>query len=344
MLSYREIYDKGMDRIRQINAEHLLDLGAETRSQNRLNREFMDSLTFEMRFMGSDFASTRTTIFGREVPYPIQCAAMCRGRLLDRASQFWEAPYLEEFAYAVAEAGSWFWAGAVDIPQLQRLINTGVPVVRIVKPRANEGWDESSNIIHELKEAEDRGCIAVGMDIDVFFGEKTGDEPAFRYSLGPQSMEQMHRYVEATSLPFIAKGVLSVSDALKCKEVGAQGIVVSHHGGEAIDYAVPILRILPRIRAAVPDMTIFVDTGFQRGTDILKALALGADGVCVLTILMIAYIGHGRQGVANMLQVLADELMRNMSVCGCKTIDDITSDIIWFPYPDYRRGEMGRAE
>jgi 4-hydroxymandelate oxidase len=327
--NYQELYDRGMQRIREAGALELLELGAETKSQNRLNREFMEGLAFEMRFMGSDFASTETTIFGHEVPYPIQSAAFCEGRLLNRVSQYWQAPYLEEIAEGIAEAGSWIWAGHVGNQMLQRMIDTF----------ASKSWDESSGIVSLLKEAEDRGCVAVGMDIDVFYGEKTGDEYPFRYPFGPQTMEQMQRYVEATNLPFIVKGVLSVDDALKCQEIGAQGIVVSHHGGEAIDYAVPVLRVLPHIREAVPNMTIFVDTGFRRGSDILKALALGADCVCVLTILTIAYAGHGRQGVADMLRVLADELMRNMSICGCPTIDAIDSSIIWYPYPDRRRGE-----
>ncbi len=339
MLSYRELYGKGMERIREVGALDLLDLGAETQSQNRLNREYIESLTLEMRFMDSDFASTKTTLFGHEVSYPIQCAAFCEGRLLNRVAQYWQAPYLQEIAEGVAEAGTWLWVGHVENQQLQRMINTGAPVVRIVKPFTSEDRDENSEIIYLLKEAEDRGCVAVGMDIDIFYGEKTGDEYPFRYPFGPKSMEEMRRFVEATNLPFIVKGVLSVSDALKCQEIGAQGIVVSHHGGEAIDYAVPILRVLPHIREALPDMTIFVDTGFQRGTDVLKALALGADCVCVLTILMIAYAGYGRRGVTDMLQVLADELMRNMSICGRRSIEDIDPSIIWYPYPDRRRGE-----
>jgi (S)-mandelate dehydrogenase len=137
----------------------------------------------------------------------------------------------------------------------------------------------------------------------------------------------------------VVKGVLSVRDALKCREIGAKAIVVSQHGGEAMDYTVPILRILPHIRRAVPDMTVIADSGFRRGTDILKALALGADAVCVLTVLLIAYAGHGRRGVTDMLRVLDDELRRNMSTCGCPTIRDITPDIVWLPYPDVRKGE-----
>ena len=340
MLSYRELYDTGMARIREAEALHLLDLGAETKSQNRLNREYMESLTFEMRFMDSDFANTKTTLFGHEVPYPIQSAAISDGRMLSQVAQYWEAPYLEDIAAGVSEADSWFWVGAIEIENIQRIINTGVPVVRIVKPFANKDRDENQRVLYELKEAQDRGCVAVGVDIDVFFGEKTGDEEPYRYSLGPKSMDDMRQFVEATDLPFIVKGVLSVSDALKCEEVGAKGIVVSNHGGEAIDYSVPILRVLPHIKKAVPNMTIFAESGFQRGSDILKALALGADGVCVLTILTIAYAGHGRRGVAAMLRTLADELLRNMSICGCGTIGDIDSSILWHPYPDRRRGEQ----
>jgi isopentenyl diphosphate isomerase/L-lactate dehydrogenase-like FMN-dependent dehydrogenase len=339
MPSYRELFDKGMERIRAVDAEGLIDLGAETRSQNRLNRAYMDSLTLEMRFMDSAFATTTTSLFGHEVPHPIQCAAVCNGRLLSRLSQYWEAPYLEEIAAGVAEAGAWLWVGHVSNQELQRMMNMGAAVGRIVKPFANKGWDENADVIAELKEAEQRGCIAVGVDIDVFYGEKTGDEEPYRYSLGPKSMDQMRQFVEATGLPFVVKGVLSVQDALKCKEIGARGIVVSHHGGEAIDYAVPILRLLPHIRRAVPDMTIFADTGFRRGTDILKALALGANAVGVLTILMIAYAGHGRRGVTDMIMALADELRRNMSICGCRTIKDTAPDIVWFPYPDRQRGE-----
>ncbi|MFN8455136.1 MAG: alpha-hydroxy acid oxidase [Anaerolineae bacterium] len=342
MLSYQELYDKGMQRARESDALGLLDLGAETKAQNRLNRDYLESLTFETRFLGSSMANLQTTILGREVAYPIQCAPLCEGRFLNRvAKQFWQGTYLEEIAQGVAEAGTWLWVGHVGSHQLQRMINAGAPVVRLVKPLANEGWDENKNIIHQLKEAEDRGCIAVGMDIDVFYGEKTGDEYPYRYPFGRKSLDELRSFVEATKLPFIAKGVLSVQDALKCREIGVKAIVVSNHGGESIDYTVPVLRILPHIRKAVPEMTIFVDSGFRRGSDVLKALALGADAVCVLTILMIAYAGYGAQGVADMLRNLAEELRRNMSICGCATVKDIDPGILWYPYPDPRRGELG---
>ena len=338
-MSYRALHDEGMSRIREVGAEEFLNLGAETRSQNRLNREYIESLTFEMRFLGSGFASTRTELLGHEVAYPIQCAAVCDGRLLNALSTYWEAPYLEEIAEGIAEAGSWMWIGELEGHRLQRLVNIGVPIVRIVKPYYNAKWDESTEVIRQLKEAEERGCIAVGMDIDVFFGEKTGDEPPYRYALGPQALELMEQYVAATDLPFIVKGVLSEHDAMKSREVGASGVVVSHHGGEAIDFAVPILRVLPAIRQAWPDATIFAETGFQRGTDVLKALALGADGVCMLNTLIVAYAAAGGRGVRDMLLTLAEELSRNMSICGATSIDEVDESILWKPYPDRGRGE-----
>ena len=105
---------------------------------------------------------------------------------------------------------------------LQQMINTGAQVVRIVKPFATANRDENQEIVSLLHEAEDRGCVAVGIDIDVFYGEKTDDENPYRYPFGPKTMDEMAKFVEVTNLPFIVKGVLSVSDALKCQEIGAK--------------------------------------------------------------------------------------------------------------------------
>jgi isopentenyl diphosphate isomerase/L-lactate dehydrogenase-like FMN-dependent dehydrogenase len=104
--------------------------------------------------------------------------------------------------------------------------------------------------------------------------------------------------------------------------------VVSNHGGEAIDYSIPILKVLPEIKEAVPDMTILVDSGFKRGTDVLKALALGADGACFGNLLLLAFVADGAQGVTDMLNALTQELQRNMSIVGCKTIGAVERSIV----------------
>ncbi|MFZ5916432.1 MAG: alpha-hydroxy acid oxidase [Chloroflexota bacterium] len=323
-MHYDEIVRRGLDILRQAGIEHWLNLGAETQAQNRLNREYMDSLTFEMRFLGDGrWADTRTTLFGVELPAPIMPAALTASRVINKLAM-WEDPWLELFASGVAQAGSIMWLGMSTTYELGRVMERGAPVIKIVKPLA-----DNDTILHRIQDAEARGAVAVGIDIDAMYLEKAFDEKPGPPFLGPKSLDEIKTFRAATRLPFILKGVLSVHDArLARDEVGADGIVVSNHGGEAIDYSVPVLKVLPEIRAAVPEMTILVDSGFKRGTDVLKALALGADGICFGNLLLLAFVACGAQGVADMLFNLYEELRRNMSITGCKTIDSIDPSIL----------------
>lgn len=323
-MRYDEIIEKGLRTIRDAGIEHWLNLGAETQSQNRLNREYMDSLTFEMRLLGDGtWADTQTALFGVDLPAPIMPAPLTGSRVINKLS-LWEDPWLELFAAGVAEAGSIMWVGMSSTYELQRIIDKGAPVVKIVKP-----LQDSKEVVARIEDADQRGVVAIGMDIDAMFLEKAFDEKPGPPFLGPKSIDEIKSFRAATKLPFVVKGVLSVHDARIARdEIGADCLVVSNHGGDAIDYSVPILKILPEIRAAVPDMTLLVDSGFKRGTDVLKALALGADGVCFGNLLLLAFVANGPQGVADMLRALTDELQRNMSITGCKTIAAVEPSII----------------
>jgi len=90
-MGYREVYEKGLERIRSIGMEPYLDLGAETHSQNRLNRQHMDSFVFEMRVLDSLPADTSTTLFGAKLRGPIVAAAICESRILKRLAP-WDPP------------------------------------------------------------------------------------------------------------------------------------------------------------------------------------------------------------------------------------------------------------
>lgn len=323
-MRYQEILDKGLERIRAVGMEPYLDLGAETRSQNRLNRLYMDTIVFEMRILGSRPADTATTLFGQTLVAPILASALCASRVLKRLGP-WDPPYLEQIAAGLADAGSMMSTGDVELEELARIVDQGAPVFHIVKP-----YNDEEKILRHLERAQELGCVAVGMDIDAFFLEKAWDEKPGPAYLTHKSIEDLQHYCTATSLPFVVKGVLSVQDAQKAKEIGAKAIVVSFHGGEAIDYAMPILQILPAIRQAVPDLTILVDSGFRRGTDVLKALALGADGVSLATLLLIACAAAGREGVKAMMEVLYEELQRTMSLVGSPTVSQIDPTILHF--------------
>ena len=323
-MRHSDILDKGLERIRQAGMEPYLDLGAETRSQNRLNREFIDSLVFEMRILGSRPADTSTTLFGQTLTMPILASAMCKSRVLERLGP-WERPYLEQIAAGLAESGSMMATGGVELDELARIVDQGAPVMHIVKP-----YGDNELILKHLERAHELGCVAVGMDVDACFEEKAWDEvpgPA-HWNLSPKSLDEMRHFCEATPLPFVVKGVLSVQDAQLAQEIGAEAIVVSFHGGEAIDYAMPVLQILPVIRAAVPDLTILVDSGFRRGTDVFKALALGADGVAMVTQLLIACAADGQAGVKTMMDMLHEELYRTMSYTGCPSVSEIDPLIV----------------
>ncbi len=326
-MRYDEITHKGLQILQQAGIEHWMDLGAETQTQNRLNREYIDSLTFEMRFLGDGrWADSRTTLFGVDLPAPIMPAALTASRVINKLA-FWEDPYLELFTAGVAQAKSAMWVGMSTTYELQRIMDVGAPVVKIVKPLV-----DNDDILRRLIHAEERGVVAAGIDIDAMYLEKAYDEKPGPPFLAPKSIDEIKRFRDAVTIPFILKGVLSVHDARIAKDqIGADCIVVSNHGGEAIDYSVPILQILPEIREAVPDITILVDSGFKRGTDVLKALALGADGVCFGNLLLLAFVAYGAEGVADMLQNLTDELRRNMSITGCRSVDTIDPSIIRYP-------------
>jgi 4-hydroxymandelate oxidase len=316
-MRYDDLLAAGMRRIRKAGMEAYLDLGAETRAQNRINRAYTDSLAFEMRILDSREASLETELFGTSLKTPIIGSTLCQSRVLERLGP-WEPSYLRQIAGGLADSGSMMSTGHVSFDDLAAIVDEGAPVMHIVKPYSDEEL-----VVSHLEHAERLGCVAVGMDVDAMFKEKAWDEVPGPEELGPQTLDQIRRFCDVTKLPFVVKGVLSEQDALKAQEIGAAAVMVSNHGGEAIDYSVPVLEALPRIRQAVPELTVLADSGFRRGTDVLKALALGADGVGIVTLLLIAVAAAGRDGVRTLVELLNEELQRTMSYVGYPTIADI---------------------
>lgn len=321
-LQFDQLIERGLERIRGIGMEPYLDLGAETRSQNRFNRRYMDSLMLEMRLLGSVSAVTQTKLFGKVISAPIIASSMCESRILKKLGP-WASPYLEQIAGGLKDCGSMMSTGAVTLEELARIVDQGAPVIHIIKPFS----DEQMTFRH-LEAAKSLGCVAVGMDVDAMYKEKAWDEVPGPDYLGHQTMESLRSFRKATDLPFIVKGVLSVQDAIAAKELGADAIVVSTHGGETIDYALPILYVLPAIRAAVPEMTILVDSGFRRGADAFKALAMGADAVAMVTQIVVGCAAGGREGVRRMFEILQEELQRVMSLTGSSTVKEIQSSAV----------------
>jgi 4-hydroxymandelate oxidase len=124
-----------------------------------------------------------------------------------------------------------------------------------------------------------------------------------------------------TRLPLLLKGVLHAGDARLAIEQGASGLIVSNHGGRTLDTAVPTASALPAVVDAVQGRaTVLVDGGIRRGTDVLKAIALGASAVMVGRPVLHGLANAGAQGVAHVLRLLRDELEMAMALTGCRTL------------------------
>jgi 4-hydroxymandelate oxidase len=135
---------------------------------------------------------------------------------------------------------------------------------------------------------------------------------------------------EATTLPLLVKGVLHPDDAQRALALGADGLIVSNHGGRTLDTAPASAQVLPRIVDAVgPGTPLLVDGGIRRGTDVLKAIALGADAVLVGRPQVFALAAAGAHGVAHMLRLLRDELEMAMAQCGCATLEQVDRRLIF---------------
>jgi len=124
----------------------------------------------------------------------------------------------------------------------------------------------------------------------------------------------------------VIKGILDVADARRARDYGADGIVVSNHGGRQLDGVVSPLRVLPAIAAEAGGMAVMIDSGFRRGTDVLKALALGAHFVFVGRPFLYAASVAGAEGLHHAIRLLRDELSRDMAMLGITTLAEMTRE------------------
>jgi len=133
----------------------------------------------------------------------------------------------------------------------------------------------------------------------------------------------------AASVPLVVKGIMTAEDAMLAIEAGADGIMVSNHGGRQLDGCLAPIDALPDIAASVRGrVPILLDSGIRRGTDVLKALALGATAVGVGKPVFFSLAVGGEDMVLRMLQQLQIELETAMALCGCQNVTDINSSLI----------------
>lgn len=130
----------------------------------------------------------------------------------------------------------------------------------------------------------------------------------------------------------LIKGVLSAEDAVRAAGLGCDGIVVSNHGGRQLDSCVSPMDVLPDIVAAAGDrLVVLVDSGFRRGTDVLKALALGADAVMLGRATLYGLAAGGEAGATHALRILRDEMLRALGLLGCRSVEELGPHLLQRP-------------
>jgi 4-hydroxymandelate oxidase len=136
--------------------------------------------------------------------------------------------------------------------------------------------------------------------------------------------------VGRSRIPVLVKGLVRSDDALRAVAAGAAGIIVSNHGGRQLDYAIASLDALPEVVQAVgSSVPVLVDGGIRRGTDVLKAVALGANGVFIGRPLLWALALGGEKAVVRLLELLHVETVTSMMLLGAKSLADLTPDLLW---------------
>ncbi|MFV0244350.1 MAG: alpha-hydroxy-acid oxidizing protein [Qingshengfaniella sp.] len=142
--------------------------------------------------------------------------------------------------------------------------------------------------------------------------------------------DDIARFRDRWSGKLILKGVLDPQVAARAGALGVDGVIVSNHGGRMFDAGPASVTALPGVVAATsPNMAVFFDSGIRRGTDIVRALALGADGVLVGRAMLYGLAAGGQSGAARALEILKTELMRAMALSGVTTIADCGPDCLW---------------
>ena len=288
---------------------------------NVYNRNYLDSIHLEMRVINSVEPDLSVSIFGEKYSSPIMTPAFSH---LNKVGADGKRPMVQ-YAEAAAQMQVLNWVGMEPDSDFKEILESGAKTVRIIKPFADH-----SEIIKQMDFAKAHGAVAVGVDVDHIAGTNGKYDVVDGIPMGPVLLEDLKTYVKAAGLPFIAKGILSVQDALLAKEAGCAGIVVSHHHGR-IPFGIAPAQILPKIRQTLEGsgITIFADCGVDTGYDAYKLLALGADAVSVGRGILAPLLKEGRDGVVNKMTKMNEELSELMMYTGVKDTKSFDPSVLY---------------
>jgi 4-hydroxymandelate oxidase len=333
-----------------------IDEGSEDETALQDNRKRFDRLIIRPHFLAHDVSKidTSTTLFGKKLDHPIFiCPTGGKNCVFHNGEQ--------EVAYgagssntmmitsggidSVLDAGKgpkvwWQFTTAAELrtknqmvdfaEKLQDLGCTGISVTvdiyhvshreRSIHNKLVRSWCNAGGIPRDAK-----GELAYKADEIVW---TTGDFPPPRPFPTP-TWDTLQRLKEASELPVIVKGVLTAEDTERAVKYGLSGVIVSNHGGRQLDQVGGTIEALPEcVQAANGKIPVMIDGGFRRGTDIFKALALGASAVGIGRPYLWGLGAFGRRGVDRVIELLRAELASDMGMAGVANISQIDRSFV----------------
>lgn len=267
---------------------------------------------------------TEIEIFGQKLSLPVM-AAPITGTTYNMGGAITEDVYTQEVIAGSIMAGTIGWTGdgadplmyGSGIDAIKKNDGKGIP---IIKPRAQE------EIIKRIRQAEEAGALAVGVDID---GAGLVTMALRGQPVSPKSPKEIEELVKATNLPFILKGIMTLKEAEIAYNLGVSAIVVSNHGGRILDHTPGVAEVLPEIADKLKGkITIIADGGVRSGVDVLKLLALGADAVLIGRPVVVAVFGGGRDALKLYFETIKNELKQAMLLTGVASVKNVPKEIV----------------
>jgi isopentenyl diphosphate isomerase/L-lactate dehydrogenase-like FMN-dependent dehydrogenase len=315
--------------------------GSETETTFNRNREALDSVAFCPRVLRDvSEIDTRTKLFGFDLRIPVVLAPI--GSLEDLIPEGATVP-----TQAAAEFGNMHMLSSVAKPGMEKVAAcVDYPKLFQLYIRGDADWVDET-----IARAVENGFKAICLTVDrAYYGRrdrnlaKTFNPTArvgaahevFQASLSWADVERIRSNID---VPLILKGIATTQDALMALDHGVDGIYISNHGGRQLDHGKGSVELLPRIVDAIEGRaTIMVDGSIMRGTDVVKAIALGADAVGVGRLQGLAGAAGGQAGIIRMLEIMEVEIRNCLGLLGVTSFYELNREYIEPATPLGRRG------
>lgn len=305
--------------------------GAETETTLERNRRALDALAFRPRVLRNvEKVSARASLLGQDLRLPVILAPI--GSLQDFTPHGGMGP-----TRAAAKFGALHMLSSACAPGLEAVAAcVDYPKIYQLYVRGDAAWVED-HIARAIASTYIALCLTVDLD---YYGRRERDlakrylttsrrsNPA-DYFQARFSWADVARLKAKFKVPFILKGIATAEDARIALEHGIEGIYVSNHGGRQLDHAQGSVAVLPEVVEAVGGKAkIIVDGGILRGTDIVKAMALGADAVGIGRLQGLALGAGGEAAVVRMLELLEDEVIRCLGLLGVTSFAELNASYV----------------